>query len=147
MWKNSSTSPVLNTMNDSCGFLNDENTDWNIRPSEVSFDNKRVGDWVSMDSFKTTSAQTETRVPILNESTKETLTHAKSEQTGKSTNFRMFLAPPGNEANVTVSKDSINTFHESFCHAVYGISFGKRVMYSVVDNYVKNTWSKFGLVK
>ncbi|GKB24701.1 zinc knuckle CX2CX4HX4C containing protein [Tanacetum coccineum] len=34
-----------------------------------------------------------------------------------------------------------------FNNFVYWFFFGKRVAYPVVKNYVKNTWSKFGLVK
>ena len=49
--------------------------------------------------------------------------------------------------DVVVSRDSVNMVHERFCNIVYGFFLGKRVSYPVVENYVMNTWSKFGLVK
>ena len=50
-------------------------------------------------------------------------------------------------ADVAFSKDSVNIVYEQFHNTVYCFSLGKHVAYSVVENYVKNTWSKFGLVK
>ncbi|GJS85708.1 putative reverse transcriptase domain-containing protein [Tanacetum coccineum] len=49
--------------------------------------------------------------------------------------------------DLVVLKESVCVVNEQFNNFVYGFFFGKRVAYPVVKNYVKNTWSKFGLVK
>ena len=43
--------------------------------------------------------------------------------------------------------DFVNIVHEQFHNPVYSFFLGKHTSYPVVVNYVKNTWSKFGLVK
>ncbi|GJX12999.1 zinc finger, CCHC-type containing protein [Tanacetum coccineum] len=40
-----------------------------------------------------------------------------------------------------------NAVSERFANTIYGFFLGKRVTYLVVENNVKNTWSKYGLVK
>ncbi|GJY15158.1 putative ribonuclease H-like domain-containing protein [Tanacetum coccineum] len=52
-----------------------------------------------------------------------------------------------NGADVAVSLESVRIISERFANLVYGFFLGKRIAYPVVDNYVKNTWSKYGLVK
>ncbi|GJW48643.1 hypothetical protein Tco_0080289 [Tanacetum coccineum] len=37
--------------------------------------------------------------------------------------------------------------HERLSNTLYEFFLGKRVAYSVVENYVKNAWSKYGLIK
>ncbi|GJT72320.1 putative ribonuclease H-like domain-containing protein [Tanacetum coccineum] len=69
------------------------------------------------------------------------------EPSRKSVNFRTLLTPTVNGADVVVSLESVLAISERFANIVYGFFLGKRVAYPVVDNYVRNTWSKFGLVK
>ncbi|GKB40387.1 zinc knuckle CX2CX4HX4C containing protein [Tanacetum coccineum] len=49
--------------------------------------------------------------------------------------------------DVVVTKDSAGVVNERLSNIVYGFFLVKCVAYAVVENYVKNTWSKFGLVK
>ncbi|GJR29466.1 retrotransposon protein, putative, unclassified [Tanacetum coccineum] len=42
---------------------------------------------------------------------------------------------------------SIRAISERFANTAYGFFLGKRVAFPVVANYVRNTWSKYGLVK
>ncbi|GJX72047.1 hypothetical protein Tco_0309218, partial [Tanacetum coccineum] len=65
----------------------------------------------------------------------------------KNVNFRTLLAPVGNEADVAISLESVQAVRECFVDSFYGIFLGKRMAYLLVENYVKNTWSKYGLVK
>ncbi|GJS25033.1 hypothetical protein Tco_0453665 [Tanacetum coccineum] len=67
------------------------------------------------------------------------------EPSRKSVNFLTLLAPEGNGADVAISLESVRAISESFANTVYGFFLGKWVAYPVVDNYVKNSWSKFGL--
>ena len=73
-----------------------------------------------MDSSKTTSAPpTETRGPILNESTKESESHAnffKRESSRKNANSCMFLASTSNGVDVAVSKDGVWFLYGQTCH-------------------------------
>nr|GEX90555.1 putative reverse transcriptase domain-containing protein [Tanacetum cinerariifolium] len=69
------------------------------------------------------------------------------ESSRKSVNCRNLIAPMGNEADVAIPLDYIRAVNEMFANTVYGFFFGKRVAYPFVANYVKNTWSKYGLVK
>nr|GEU40991.1 copia protein [Tanacetum cinerariifolium] len=39
------------------------------------------------------------------------------------------------------------SYSERFVNTAYGFFLGKRVVYPVIANYVRNTWGKFGLVK
>ncbi|GKD60177.1 hypothetical protein Tco_1297686 [Tanacetum coccineum] len=65
----------------------------------------------------------------------------------KSVNFRTLLALESNGVDVAILLKYIRVISECFANTVYGFFFGKRVAYPVVANYVKNTWSKYGLVK
>ncbi|GJR00610.1 zinc knuckle CX2CX4HX4C containing protein [Tanacetum coccineum] len=47
---------------------------------------------------------------------------------------------------VKIPKASILDVHSRFCFSLYGYFVGKRVVFSVVEYYVKNAWKKFGLV-
>ncbi|GJR76537.1 retrovirus-related pol polyprotein from transposon TNT 1-94 [Tanacetum coccineum] len=53
----------------------------------------------------------------------------------------------GNGTDVVVPLESIRAISKRFVNTTYGFFLVKRVAYSVVANYVKNTWSKYGLVK
>nr|GEU76082.1 hypothetical protein [Tanacetum cinerariifolium] len=69
------------------------------------------------------------------------------ESTRKSLNFCTLITPTGNEADMVVPLQFIRAVSERFANLAYGFFLGKRVAYSVVANYVRNTWSKCGLVK
>ncbi|GJY68006.1 zinc finger, CCHC-type containing protein [Tanacetum coccineum] len=62
-------------------------------------------------------------------------------------NFCPLIAPAGNGADVAISMESVRVFHERLSNAVYGFFLGKHMDYPVVENYVKNTWSKYDLIK
>ncbi|GKB46970.1 RNA-directed DNA polymerase, eukaryota, reverse transcriptase zinc-binding domain protein [Tanacetum coccineum] len=64
----------------------------------------------------------------------------------KVAHFRTLIAPADNGADVFVSLESVLQVKEHFENRVYGFFRGKRVAYTLVENYVKNTWSRFGLV-
>ncbi|GKD43600.1 retrovirus-related pol polyprotein from transposon TNT 1-94, partial [Tanacetum coccineum] len=57
------------------------------------------------------------------------------------------IAPGGNGIDVVVPVESIRTVSDRFANTVYGFFLRKRVAYPVVNNYVRNTWGKFGLVR
>lgn len=65
----------------------------------------------------------------------------------KVANFRILIAPAGNWADIAVSKESILQVKERFNNTVYGFFLGKSDAYPVVEKYVKNAWSRFGLVR
>nr|GEW28776.1 hypothetical protein [Tanacetum cinerariifolium] len=52
-----------------------------------------------------------------------------------------------NGLDVAISMESVRVVHERLSNIVYGFLFSKRAAYSVVENCVKNTWIKYGLVK
>nr|GEV77791.1 copia protein [Tanacetum cinerariifolium] len=60
--------------------------------------------------------------------------------------FKFLVKKLGNRADVAIPLDSIREISERFVNLAYGFFLGKRVAYPVVVNYVKNTWSKYGLV-
>ena len=74
-------------------------------------------------------------------------TLVKGNQSRKSVNFRPLFTPAGNGVDVYLSKKSVSAVNDRYNNTVYGFFLGKRVAYPVVENYVKNTWSKFGLIK
>ncbi|GKB66414.1 putative reverse transcriptase domain-containing protein [Tanacetum coccineum] len=65
----------------------------------------------------------------------------------KSVNFRILLTPARNGADVAISLESVRAISERFANTVYGSFLGKCMVFPVVDNYVKNTKSKYGLAK
>ncbi|GJS63868.1 hypothetical protein Tco_0678432 [Tanacetum coccineum] len=69
------------------------------------------------------------------------------EPSRKSVNFRTLIAPGANGVDVAIPVESILAISERFANITYGFFLGKRVAYPVVANYVKNSWSKYGLVK
>ncbi|GJX94603.1 hypothetical protein Tco_0349189, partial [Tanacetum coccineum] len=66
---------------------------------------------------------------------------------GKKVNVRTLFTPGGNGIDVVVPVDSIRPISERFANTAYGFFLGKKVAYSVVANYVRNTWGKYGLVR
>ncbi|GKE42174.1 hypothetical protein Tco_1469458 [Tanacetum coccineum] len=71
----------------------------------------------------------------------------KGKLSRKSINFLTLVAPASNGADVAISMKSVRIVHERICNTMYGFFLGKRVAYLVVESYVKNTLSKYGLVK
>nr|GEV65899.1 hypothetical protein [Tanacetum cinerariifolium] len=65
----------------------------------------------------------------------------------KSVKFRTLFTPPGNGVHVVVPVESIRAISERFTNTTYGFFLRKRVAYSVVTNYVRNTWGNYGLLK
>ncbi|GJY96276.1 hypothetical protein Tco_0512637 [Tanacetum coccineum] len=55
--------------------------------------------------------------------------------------------PVGIGMDVHVPKESVSVVTERLNNTIYEFFLGKRVAYLVVENYVKNTWVKFGIVK
>ncbi|GJR32993.1 hypothetical protein Tco_1109225 [Tanacetum coccineum] len=70
-----------------------------------------------------------------------------SPTTRKSVNFRTLITPAGNEADVAALLESIRAISKRFENTTHGFFLEKRVAYLIVANYVRNTWSKYGLVK
>ncbi|GKE81941.1 zinc finger, CCHC-type containing protein [Tanacetum coccineum] len=69
------------------------------------------------------------------------------ESSRKSVNFRTLITAAGNATDMVVPLESIRAISEQFVNMAYGFFLGKRVAYPVVNNYVRNTWGKYGLVK
>ncbi|GJR72216.1 hypothetical protein Tco_0084581 [Tanacetum coccineum] len=66
---------------------------------------------------------------------------------GKKVNVRTLFTSGGNGIDVVLSVDSIHAISERFANTAYGFLLGKKVAYTVVANYVRNTWGKYGLVR
>ncbi|GJU50890.1 zinc knuckle CX2CX4HX4C containing protein [Tanacetum coccineum] len=64
-------------------------------------------------------------------------------------NFRSLDSdkPINGKAEVKTHKASILDVHSRFGFSLYGYFVCKRVAFSVVENYIKNLWKKFGLVR
>ncbi|GKC83305.1 putative reverse transcriptase domain-containing protein, partial [Tanacetum coccineum] len=63
-------------------------------------------------------------------------------------NFRTLIASAGIGDDVAISMLSFLKVNECFKNSVYGLFFlHKRVMYPAVGNYVKNTWSRFVIIR
>ncbi|GKE35054.1 hypothetical protein Tco_1454376 [Tanacetum coccineum] len=60
-------------------------------------------------------------------------------------NVRTLFTPGGNGIDVVVLLVSIRVVNAKFANTAYGFFLGKKVAYSVVANYVRNTWGKYGL--
>ncbi|GJS98198.1 zinc finger, CCHC-type containing protein [Tanacetum coccineum] len=70
-----------------------------------------------------------------------------SEPSRKSVNFGTLIALARNEVDVAISLESVRAISERFADTIYGFLSGKHIVYLLVDNYVKNTCNKYGLVK
>ncbi|GJV41464.1 ATPase, F1/V1/A1 complex, alpha/beta subunit [Tanacetum coccineum] len=64
-------------------------------------------------------------------------------------NFRSLNSdkPINAKAEVKIPKAFILDVHSKFGFSLYGYFVGKRVAFPVVENYIKNAWKKFGLVR
>ncbi|GJR78573.1 hypothetical protein Tco_0149358 [Tanacetum coccineum] len=72
---------------------------------------------------------------------------ATCESSRKNVNFRSLITPLGNEVDVAISLESIRAISEWLANTTYGFFLRERVAYLIVANYIKNTLSKYGLVK
>ncbi|GKC30601.1 putative reverse transcriptase domain-containing protein [Tanacetum coccineum] len=72
-----------------------------------------------------------------------------SEPSRKTVNFRTLNRSADNGADVAVTLEFflLQAISDRFANSVYGFFKGKGIAYHVVKIYVKNTWSKYGLVK
>ena len=48
-------------------------------------------------------------------------------------------------ANVTIPLEVVDEVSSRFANTLYGYFIGKRLAFPIVENYVRNTWAKFGL--
>ncbi|GKE29162.1 hypothetical protein Tco_1444546, partial [Tanacetum coccineum] len=48
-------------------------------------------------------------------------------------------------ANVAMPMEAVEEVSSRFANTLYGYFIGKRLAFPLVDNYVKNTWAKYGL--
>ncbi|GJR99459.1 zinc finger, CCHC-type containing protein [Tanacetum coccineum] len=71
----------------------------------------------------------------------------KGHTSQKSVKLRTLFTPAGNGADVVVSLESIRAVSKQFANTAYDFFLGKHMAYPVVANYVRNTLSKYGLVK
>ncbi|GJU58345.1 retrotransposon protein, putative, ty1-copia subclass [Tanacetum coccineum] len=71
----------------------------------------------------------------------------EGDTTQKLVSFHTLVTLAGNGADVVIQIESIYVVNERLSNTVYGFFLGNHVVYPVVENYVMNTWSKFGLVK
>ncbi|GJU32778.1 hypothetical protein Tco_1176367 [Tanacetum coccineum] len=101
-------------------------------------------------SYVQGSASEVIKEPDLIEKPKSLVSFAKlvtGESSRKSVNFHTLLAPAGNGDDVAILMECVRDISERFANIVYGFFLEKWLAYLVVANYVKNTWSKYGLVK
>ncbi|GJY62950.1 copia protein [Tanacetum coccineum] len=114
-------------------------------------ENKQVSaNDATKDTIKMVSSPYVDEPVVVDGNTKGPTSYAKlvtSESSRKSVNFCTLTAPVGNGADVAIPLEYIRAISEQFVYSAYGFFLGKRVSYPVVSNYVKNTWSKYGLVK
>lgn len=52
-----------------------------------------------------------------------------------------------NKADVTIPLDSVDEVKSRFANTLFGYFLGKRLAFPIVENYVKNTWAKYGITK
>ncbi|GJT14717.1 hypothetical protein Tco_0873423 [Tanacetum coccineum] len=78
---------------------------------------------------------------------KSSYVNVTGKPSGKKLNIHTLFTPGGNRIDVVVPIESIRVISERFVNTTYGFFLGKRVAYPIVTNYVKNTWSKYGLVR
>ncbi|GJT26011.1 hypothetical protein Tco_0895948 [Tanacetum coccineum] len=69
----------------------------------------------------------------------------KGDASQKSLNSYTLITPARKGVDVVVPLESIRVVSERFANSAYGFFLGKWVAYPVVANYVRNTWSKYGL--
>lgn len=65
-------------------------------------------------------------------------------------NFRSFdtgLTVNAKEIDVVLSRDSVRESSKHYTFTLYGYFLGQRIAFPVVQNYVMNTWKKFGIQK
>ncbi|GJV21349.1 probable indole-3-pyruvate monooxygenase YUCCA10 [Tanacetum coccineum] len=84
----------------------------------------------------------------------EQFTNEVGAKMGKNSNYGVDIDRDSNMASLNSRATpvepvsySVRVVHERLSNNVCGFFLGKLVVYPIVENYVKNTWSKYGLVK
>ncbi|GJW62065.1 putative reverse transcriptase domain-containing protein [Tanacetum coccineum] len=114
-------------------------------PKEGGAKLDRNSNMASLNSRLATSTELDTNVGLLWPTSYAKL--VTSETSRKSMNFQNLIAPVMIGADVAISLESICAISERYANTIYGFFLGIRVAYPVVNKYVKNTWSLYGLVK
>lgn len=67
----------------------------------------------------------------------------------KNVNFRKVdtIACPDGRYQALIPLSSVRTVNERLSNSIYGYFIGKRIAFPVVENYVYNTWAKYGIQK
>ncbi|GKB20719.1 hypothetical protein Tco_0854642, partial [Tanacetum coccineum] len=78
---------------------------------------------------------------------KSSYANVTGKPSGKKLNIHTLFTPGGNGIDVVVPVESIHAISDRFANTTYGFFLGKKVAYLVVDNYVMNTWDKYGLAR
>nr|GEV56214.1 hypothetical protein [Tanacetum cinerariifolium] len=78
---------------------------------------------------------------------KSSYANVTGKPSGKKLNFRTLYTSGGNGIDVVVPVESIRVINERFANTAYGFFLGNKVAYPIFANYVRNTWSKYGLVR
>ncbi|GJS07078.1 beta-caryophyllene synthase [Tanacetum coccineum] len=102
-------------------------------------DTTGLGSYPSLPTQETTTTS--------NAHGKSSYANVTGKPSGKKLNIRTLFTPEGNGIDVVVPVESIRAISERFANTTYGFFLRKRVAYPVVANYVRNTWSKYGLVR
>nr|GEW15058.1 RNA-directed DNA polymerase, eukaryota, reverse transcriptase zinc-binding domain protein [Tanacetum cinerariifolium] len=131
----------------------DQNSDsilgLNSLDGAIDKQNEKLTDYGAYGGKQTSEVLSITaKIPIVNSS--GSISYAKllnGEPSWKTINFHTLLAPVGNGADIAISMELVRVVHEWLSNTVYGFLWGTRVAYPVVKNYVKNTWSTYGLNK
>ncbi|GJU20842.1 zinc knuckle CX2CX4HX4C containing protein [Tanacetum coccineum] len=71
------------------------------------------------------------------------LLNSQPKQTVKISEMRNMESVDG--ARVTIPMSAVEEVSSRFKNTLYGFFIGKRLAFRLVENYVKNTWAKFGL--
>ncbi|KAL9992685.1 putative transcription factor interactor and regulator CCHC(Zn) family [Helianthus debilis subsp. tardiflorus] len=73
---------------------------------------------------------------------------AEAGMSSKKINFRILKSDTKVEgADVVIPAASVKKVQNRFTNIIYGYFLGKRLLFPIVENYVKNTWAKYGIAK
>lgn len=51
------------------------------------------------------------------------------------------------KADITIPMDYVEEVRHRFANTFFGYFLGKRLAFPIVENYMKNTWAKYGITK
>ena len=72
----------------------------------------------------------------------------RKDQESNKVNFRLIHSECKIDGvDLVLPKESILQISDRFANTLYGYFVGKRLAFPIVENYVKNTWAKFGIRK